>query len=161
MISEKMVSKVKENADVLAGRLVNELLNREETKSYRKLNRNSLYERIFGVFNNLDAWLSGDKNKGEIRNHYSTLARKRFHEGIPLDELLMAFMLIKRHLWIYVQEQHFFDSTFVCNQALEFNNRVVLFFDKASYFSTKGYLEEIKKIRDYNKNKIYFKENEI
>jgi hypothetical protein len=87
----------------------------------------------------------GNKVKAEVKKHYIALGRQRFKEGIPLNELVMALMLIKRHLWLYVQEKHFLDSSFEMYQALEFNNRVVLFFDRAIYFSTMGYEEELKK----------------
>jgi hypothetical protein len=66
-------------------------------------------------------------------------------EGIPLHELIMTFMLIKRHLWMYVLEKHFFDSTYEINQSLELNNRVVLFFDRIIFFASIGYEEEMEK----------------
>jgi hypothetical protein len=54
-------------------------------------------------------------------------------------------MLIKRHLWLYVQEQQFFDSTYELYQALELNNKVVLFFDRVIYLVTMGYEDELRK----------------
>jgi hypothetical protein len=145
MISEKIVTRIKENASVLTSRLIQDLLSREETRSYRKLDKDILSRRVFDVYSRLDAWLMGDRNKGETRRHYMEMGRQRFHEDIPLEEALMAIMLIKRHLWLYVQEQNFFDSTFLLHQALEFNNRVVLFFDRAIYFTSMGYQDELLK----------------
>ena len=143
MISEKLVNRIQEHASELTNRLIEDLLSREETRSYRTLDRDTLYRRVFDVYSRLDAWLSGDKAKGEIRNHYMELGRQRFREDIPLEEAVMVLMLIKRHLWLYVQEGNFFDSTFMFHQALEFNNRVVLFFDRAIYFTTMGYQDEL------------------
>jgi len=94
---------------------------------------------VFDVYSRLDSWLEGNKVKGEVRDHYLKLGSQRYHEGIPLSDVVMALMLIKRHLWLYVMEQNFFDSSFQLMQALEFNNRVVLFFDRAIYFTTIGY----------------------
>jgi hypothetical protein len=56
-------------------------------------------------------------------------------------------MLIKKHLWLYLREKNFFDSTYELSQALELNNNVVLFFDRAIYFVTMGYEEELLKGR--------------
>jgi hypothetical protein len=145
MISEKIVTRIKENASLLTTRLLQDLLSREETRSYRNLDKDLLARRVYDVYSRLDAWLMGDKTRGEIRAHYMELGRQRFEEDIPLEEALMALMLIKRHLWLYVQEQNFFDSTFMFHQALEFNNRVVLFFDKAIFFTAMGYQEELLK----------------
>jgi hypothetical protein len=148
MISEKLVTLIKDNAKLLTGRLLEDLYSREETKNYRKLDRQTLYHRVFDVYDRLDAWLLGNKVKGEVRNHYIELGRQRFHEEIPLEETLMALMLIKRHLWLFVIENNFLDSSFFLNQALEFNNSVVLFFDRAIYFTTIGYLDEMSKQKE-------------
>ncbi|HPI93729.1 MAG TPA: hypothetical protein PLT09_02040 [Deltaproteobacteria bacterium] len=145
MISEKIVDMIKENADTLTNRLCKDLLSREETKGYRALDKDIVYERVYDVYSRLDNWLAGNKKKGEVKEHYRKLGMTRFHEGIALSEVVMALMLIKRHLWLYVQETHFFDSSFQLMQALEFNNRVVLFFDRAIFFTCIGYQEEEQK----------------
>jgi len=146
MISEKLVALIMDNADELTQRLCKDLLNREETKGYKNLNKDIVYERVFDVYSRLDSWLLKDKVKGEIHSHYTKLGAKRFSEGIPLNEVVMALMLIKRHLWLFVLEKQFFDSSYEFHQALEFNNRVVLFFDRAIYFTTMGYEEELRKL---------------
>ncbi|HNY64116.1 MAG TPA: hypothetical protein PKM41_01680 [Deltaproteobacteria bacterium] len=145
MISEKIVSLIKDNASLLTERLMEDLLSRQETRSYRNLDRAVLKNRVFDVYNWLDAWLQGDKAKGEIRNHYVEMGRQRFREDIPLEEAVMALMLIKRHLWLFVEEQNYSESSFMLHQALEFNNRVVLFFDRAIYFTVMGYQDELLK----------------
>ena len=145
MISEKMVAMIKDNAEELTKRLCKDLLSREETKSYRKLNKDLVCDRVFDVYSRLDSWLVRDKTKGEVRTHYTKLGEKRFNEEIPLHEVVMALMLIKRHLWLFVLEKHFFDSSYEFQQALEFNNRVVLFFDRAIYFTTMGYEHALRK----------------
>jgi hypothetical protein len=145
MISEQIITMIKDNADKLTARLCKDLLSREETKGYRKLDKDLVYERVFDVYSRLDSWLEGNKVKGEVRDHYLKLGVQRFHEGIPLSDVVMTLMLIKRHLWLYVMEMNIYDSSFQLMQALEFNNRVVLFFDRAIYFTTVGYETESRK----------------
>jgi len=157
MISETMISMIKDNADELTKRLCKDLLSREETRNYRKLNEDIVYERVYDVYSRLDSWLSKDKSKGEIHNHYTKLGQKRFKEGIPLTEVVMALMLIKRHLWLYTLEKHFFDTSYEFQQALEFNNRVVLFFDRAIYFTTMGYENELRKVAQKSKKGLFSK----
>lgn len=143
MISGNLVDLIKENADELTRRLMKDLLSREETKSYRTFPENVTYDRVHDVYNRLDIWLGRELPKAEVERIYVEVGRKRFQEGIPLHELLMALMLIKRHLWLFVLERHFFDSTFQISQALELNNRVVLFFDRMMFFCTVGYEQEL------------------
>jgi len=146
VIYYNLIQLIQDNAEDLTRRLCKDLLSREETKSYRRISEDIVAERVFDVYSKLDKWLSKDKHKsGEVRKNYMELGRKRCKEGIPLQEVVMALMLIKRHLWLYVREKHFFDSAYECNQALEMNNKVVLFFDRAIYFTTMGYEEELLK----------------
>jgi hypothetical protein len=146
MIYLKLLKLIEDNADELSKRLVKDLLSREETKGYRTLSEDLVRERVRDVYSKLGSWLSTEKHaSGEIRNVYTELGKKRFREGIPLHEVVLAFMLIKRHLWLYVREKQFFDSAYELYQALELNNRVVLFFDRVIYFVTIGYEEELLK----------------
>ncbi len=144
MVSDKMALMIKDNADELTKRLCRDLLSREETKSYRSLDQNIVYERVYEVYNKLDSWLQSEKGKtAEIKRYFTELGKRRYHEGIPLNEEIMTLMLVKRHLWLFVLEKHYFDSSFELQQALQFNNRVVLFFDRITYHVTNGYEQEM------------------
>lgn len=146
MVYLRLLELIEDNAEELTNRMCQDLLSREETKGYRILSDERLRERINDVYSKLGSWLGTDKHtREEVKKIYTAIGKKRHREGIPLHEVVLAFMLIKRHLWIYVQEQHFFDSTYELNQALELNNSVVLFFDRVIYFVTQGYEEELRK----------------
>jgi hypothetical protein len=140
MTSDRLVMLIKTNADELTKRLCRDLLSREETKAYRNVAQDVVYERAYEVYSRLDTWLQGNRNKAsEIRKYFEAQGEKRFQEGIPLREEVMTLMLIKRHLWLYVMETNFFDSTYELQQALQFNNRVVTFFDRVIFYVTNGY----------------------
>ncbi len=143
MIYSKLIQLIEDNAQELTKRLCNDLLSREETAGYRTLREDTVCDRVYDVYSKLGSWLSKGKDSVEVKKYYTELGRKRCREGIPLHEVVMAFMLIKRHLWLYVREKQFFDSTYECYQALEMNNKVVLFFDRAIYFTTIGYEQEL------------------
>lgn len=145
MIYQKIVELIQVNADQLTKRLMRDILSREETKSYKTLPEKELYWRVYDVYSRLDSWLSKDRKKGEIKQHYTELGAQRYNENIPLSDLVMTLLLIKRHLWIFVMENQFFSSSFELSQALELNNKVVLFFDRAIYFAVMGYEEEMRK----------------
>ena len=143
MIYSRLIKLIEDNADELTNRVCKDLLTREETKSYRTLTQDLLRDRIYDVYSRLDSWLNKKMQTGEVQQYYSDMGKKRFREGIPLHEVIMALMIIKRHLWLYVRENQFFDSTYECYQALELNKKVVLFFDRAIFFTIVGYEEEL------------------
>jgi hypothetical protein len=143
MIYSKLIKLIEDNQDELTKRSLKDLLSREETKCYRALQPELLAERVSDVYSRLISWLNKERRSGDVQKYYTELGKRRFHECIPLSEVVIAFMLLKRHLWLFVTEKQFFDSTYECYQALELNNKVVLFFDRIIYFATKGYEEEV------------------
>lgn len=149
MVYFSLLQLIEDNADELTKRMCKDLVSRAETKGYRILSDDKLYERVHDVYSKLGSWLGTDKHTtGEVKKIYTELGKKRYREGIPLHEVVLAFMLIKRHLWLYVQEQQFFDSSYELHQALELNNKVVLFFDRVIYLVTMGYEEELRKEKE-------------
>jgi len=146
MIYTKLLKLIEDNANELSRRLCKDLLSKEETKGYRSLSEDEVYKRVNDVYSNLGQWLGKDKDTtNEIEKVYTELGKKRCREKIPLNEVVLAFMLIKRHLWLYVREKELLDSAYELNQALEMNNNVVYFFDRAIYYVTIGYEEEMLK----------------
>jgi hypothetical protein len=144
----KLVELIQDHSDQLAQELVKDLLSRNETRSYKKLHKKDVYRRAYEVYSNLGSWLSKDNPKEELIEHYTRLGKRRFEEGIPLNEVIMALMLIKRHLWLYIYNAQFYQSSFEIYQSLEMNNRVVLFFDKAIHFTAMGYEDAFNKEKE-------------
>jgi hypothetical protein len=142
----ELLQLIEDNADELTRKISKDLLTRAETKGYRILSDKRLSERVYDVCRNLSSWLGKDEHtRGEIKRIYTEIGKKRYREGIPLHEVLLAFMLIKSHLWLFVQEKNFFNSKYELSQALELNNNVVFFFDRVIYFVTMGYQEALLK----------------
>ena len=144
MISNKLIQLIEKSGDELTQRLMKDLLAREETKHLRELRQNRVYGQVYDVYSMLSLWLSGEKTKGKIIEHYIELGRQRYNEGIPLSEVIMTLMLIKRHLWLFAIEKKVFGPTDELQQALELNNRVVFFFDRIIHCAAVGYEREKK-----------------
>ncbi|HPI93728.1 MAG TPA: hypothetical protein PLT09_02045 [Deltaproteobacteria bacterium] len=151
MIYLKIMEVLKADADQLSRRVVSDLMNRGETEYHKKYSEDIIYERVYDVYSTLSYWLDRARPKEEIYRHFRELGRKRFDDGIPLHEVIMFLMLIKRHLWLYLLEKHFFESSYELMKSLEMNNRVVLFFDRAILAASMGYEEELMKYVEVSK----------
>jgi len=143
----KLVELIQDHAEELSQRVLKDMLSRKETRSYNNLHKKEVYRRVFEVYSKLGSWLSKDTPRDDLKEHYGRLGRRRFKEGIPLNEVVMALLLIKRYLWLYILETYLFKSAFDIYQSVELNNRVVLFFDRAIYFTTMGYQEAVEKAK--------------
>jgi hypothetical protein len=145
MLYLKVMEVLKSDAEMLSRRVVKDLMTRGETDYHKKYSEDIMYERVYDVYGSLSYWLDRARPKEEIQKHFKEIGKKRFEDGIPMHEVIMFLMLIKRHLWLYLLEKHFFESSYELMKSLEINNRIVLFFDRAILAATIGYEEELVK----------------
>jgi len=111
----------------------------ECTPTYHTYDITKLYERSFEVYSRLGKWISRETDKEEIARHFMGLGAQRRQEGFALSEVIQALIITKRHLWWKVLQEGFLDTVLDLYQALELNNHVILFFDRAIFYTTVGY----------------------
>lgn len=138
-VSQRLVELIESHAEELSHSLLRDLRRHESTSTYRTYNEKELFERAFSVYRHLGKWISRETSKQEIARHYTALGAKRRREGFALSEVIQALVLTRRHLWLKVLAEGLLDTVLDLNQALELSNRVVLFFDRAVYYTTVGY----------------------
>ena len=70
---------------------------------------------------------------------------------------------LRRILWLFIENESAFDTAFQLHQMKELSDRIILFFDRAEYYTIRGYMEEMnRKIKEEWKldseetNKIFF-----
>ena len=71
--------------------------------------------------------------------YYTALGVQRRQEGFPLSEVLHGLNLMRRVLWKRVDEQGLLDTAEDYRQAMELQDQVLLFFDRAILYTAKGY----------------------
>jgi hypothetical protein len=98
-----------------------------------------LYRRAHAVYSNLGRSIRRDTTTRDIADDYTALGSLRFEEGFALSEVLEALMLTRRHLWLLVLSEGLLDTAVDLHAALDLNARVILFFDRAMYYTTLGY----------------------
>jgi hypothetical protein len=139
------VELIEKNAEKLAQQWVKDVRQNVRTPFYHAFNPDDLHERAITMYKGLGHWLSVETPKEETARFYKKYGYERFREGFPLPELIYSFILFRRHLWLYILHVGFLDSAYELLRALELNNRVILFFDRALYNMAMGYEEARKK----------------
>ena len=144
MISQTMVELIEKNAEQLAKQWLKDVRENANTPFYHSFNQDFLFERARGMYKNLGHWLNVQTPKQETTKFYRKYGRERFREGFPLSELIYSFVLFRRHLWLFILHAGFFDSAYELLKALELNNRIILFFDRAMHSMAIGYEEALR-----------------
>jgi hypothetical protein len=138
-ISQRLVTLIEKNADELTKNYISDVRKHPGTPTYHTFDEKKLYERAYLVYSQLGRWISRETTKEDIRKYYTALGAQRRREGFDFSEIVQALIILRRHVWLKVLSDGFLDSALDLQQALDLNNRVVLFFDRAIFFSAQGY----------------------
>jgi hypothetical protein len=138
-VSQKLVDLIERNADDLTKSWLADINKDPNTLTYRHFDSAQIYGRAFRVYSQLGKWISHETSKEEVARDYKALGDERRQEGFALSEVIQALILIRRNLWRKVMDEGLLDTTYDLYQAIELNNRISLFFDRAIFYTACGY----------------------
>jgi hypothetical protein len=141
-MSDKLVKLIEKNAKQLSNNWLSDVKKHQHTPTYHTYNEEELYNRAFDVYSRLSKWISRETSKEAICKHFFALGVQRRKEGFAVSEVIQALIITRRHIWLKVMSEGFLDSALDMYKALELNNRVVLFFDRAIHYTAVGYESE-------------------
>ena len=144
MLSQKFVELIEKNAEKLAREWLGDVRKNVHTPTYHTFDEDRLYQRAFNMYKNLGQWLNVQTPKEQTAKYYRKYGHDRCQEGFPLPEVIYSFILFRRHLWLFILHSGFLDTAYELLRALELNNRVILFFDRALHSMAVGYEEWLK-----------------
>jgi hypothetical protein len=143
LISNKLVEFVEKHSDVIITDWINRLTSEKAVSNFSSDNISFVRKKAEYILNHLNKWISYDTTKQEIGKRFAQEGRELFNRQIPLCEVYRSTVLLRRVLWLFVVNESGFDSAFQLHQMRELNDRVILFFDRAHYYVTRGYMEEM------------------
>lgn len=149
MLSTRLIQLIENHADELTREALQDLITNPRTPSFRGVPRGELEGRIGGLYRNLGNWI-GDPDDNAVRAAYEDWGRRRFHQGIPISEVVYALILAKHHLRRYVRDHglvEFSGDRVAPGELLpvqlhglqELNFMIGEFFDRALYHLARGY----------------------
>ncbi len=83
-------------------------------------------------------WLTGGRVWKNFRE-FSIVGSQLKKHNVPLKDILSAIAISRKSIWVQVIEKNILHSPLEIYTALEINNRIILFYDKITYFLMKGY----------------------
>ncbi len=134
-----MADFIERNADELARNWLRIVRNHQLTRSYGAFDEDKLFERAKTVYQHLASWLRREISKADLESMFTALGATRRREGFYLAEVIRALIVTRRVLWFKIQAEGLLGNVMDPQVALDLNNRVVLFFDRALYFTTLGF----------------------
>ena len=97
-----------------------------------------LRERARAIYRHLVDWLA-ERSDVRIATTFEALGRQRFEDQIPLEELVYAIILTKRHVRASVGRLNEIQSAIELHYVIDLHAMIDLFFDGALHATVAGY----------------------
>ena len=93
---------------------------------------------MYEIYEHLGDWLLGKKDV-DIERRYREIGARRYHQQVPLNELIWAIVLTKQNLWEFLTFESIADRPVKVFGELEVLHLLSQFFDRAIYYAAMGY----------------------
>jgi ADP-ribose pyrophosphatase YjhB (NUDIX family) len=138
-LSRKLIDILEKNAEVISNRWLHDVKYNKSTPHYANADQKSSLEKAELFIRQFGQWLGGNFTDNEVRHCYTNLGKERKSEGFGLSEVLSAISLTRKHVWEFALSQGMWNKNINIYMTLELERRMMLFFDKASYYVAKGF----------------------
>ncbi len=142
LLPQNLVLLIERDADQLTRSWLEIVRGDPETPSYHAFDEHDLCECVHRVYSELGRWISRETTKEEIGRYFIAIGAQRCRQGFRLSEVIKALTITRRLLWFKVLEDGLLDTAVDLHLAIQLNNHVIHFFDRAVFFATVGYERE-------------------
>lgn len=142
MFSYRLVRLIESHADALASGLEERVQSNSQIIHFREIPAHELRERVYEIYRHLGEWLLG-KNELDIEHRHREIGARRARQRVPLSEVIQAIVLTKENLWDFLKSEAVMDRAIEIMGELELLQMLEMFFDRAIYYATAGYEEEM------------------
>lgn len=131
MNSADLIRTIEQDPRRLIGGMIGELRSNLGTSHYRRLSDEELFQRGYAVYHHLTEWLAF-QDEAPVQTAGEDLGRRRFAEGIPLGQVILALILEEKRIWEFL-------GASLGPPDQDLRRAVQEFFQKTIYFTGHGY----------------------
>lgn len=138
VLTGMLVEIIESDSDKIAKTWYREVKDSSYTPSINRISEEDALKLATDVYRKLGYWLMRTHGH-EVKENYHRFGEQLYWKHFRMEEVVMTLVLIKRYLWLHLLEGGLMTTRLNLYQALELNNKVVLYFDRAIYFAIIGY----------------------
>jgi len=138
VLTGMLVEIIESDSDSIAKTWYRDVKDSHYTPSIGEISEEDALKMATDVYKKLGYWLLRTHGH-EVKETYHRFGEQLYWKHFRMEEVVMTLVLIKRYLWLHLLEGGLMTTRLNLYQALELNNKVVLYFDRAIYFAMIGY----------------------
>ncbi len=139
--ADKLIEVLESHTKEIAEQWSKSVSTNPRTPSYHSLHPDQYLPHALFFYKNIRKLYYKDEGREEETKYFRKLAEDMYKAGVPLNEVIYALMLMRRHIWLYADFNALFITTLDMHQAVESINRTILIFDHVIHNVAKRYDE--------------------
>lgn len=141
-LSDTLVSQIQDHAKIISDRWLQAVRTNPTTTTYAAADPDALGLRVRQALSQLSRWLSEDHTQKEISEFYIALGRERKQMGFGPYETIGSLTILRKIIQSFAAKQLARDNAVNAYKILELDHRIISFFDRAVYYTSRGFEEE-------------------
>jgi len=138
MLTHRLVRLIETHSEALANSLLEKVQNSTFTTAFKNVPPEELKSRVAEIYLHLGEWVLA-KSDSELQHRYHEIGVRRYHQHVPLPQLLWAIILAKQTLWEFLAWESVPDRLAEVFGELELLQMLGGFFDRALHYAAQGY----------------------
>ena len=138
LLSDQLVKIIEDRENHLAVNWFNDVMESPYTPHIKTFPRDEVLSIALKVLDDLACWLKPGCDT-DTEKMFLRFGEQFYYKGFRMEEMMMLLVLIKRHIWLHLLAEGIMTTNLEVYQALDVNNKVVLYFDRAIYFGLVGF----------------------
>lgn len=139
MISMKLTRLIEQHSSDLTDELVRKLHSCSRTTGLQRVAAPQLRNAIQDMLSQFHGWVLTKGAHNNMQEHYRRLGRQHASQHVSLPDLCWAVVVIKEHLWNFVDQHAFHTAPTDLHAELEIERFVNVFFDGVICYLAEGY----------------------
>ena len=146
LLSDRLIDVIRENEAIIINGWLHDVSENRSTPTYQSFDRDRLRRQARDVLILFSTW-AGELHKDravrsvDIQSYFIGFGKGKRREGFTLHEILSALSLKRKHIWEFALSHGISKKPLDIYMAFEFDRRMMIFFDRATFYSTMGYME--------------------
>lgn len=146
LLSDRIVDVIRENGGIIINNWLKDVETNRSTPTYQLFDKERLFQRAHGVLLLFSRWAGEfykdkDVRSIDIQGYFIGFGKDKKREGFELSEVLSALSLKRKHIWEFALSHGISKKPLDIYMAFEFDRRMMIFFDRATFYTTLGYMD--------------------
>ncbi len=142
-VPDRLIDLCSKRAEQVAEQWYESVRNNQKTVYFRGLSRETCIHHATLFYRNLGKMYFATDINRSISDILDMIGIVEYHyvKGTPLEDLLYAFIILRREIWLYAELQALFNNADEMYQAVQSINRLLVVFDHVTFIVTAKYAE--------------------